>query len=52
MIADADRDPWFSADEAVGYGLIDHVLDRAWGLTMIDVSERAAGRGQLRVPGH
>jgi ATP-dependent Clp protease, protease subunit len=26
---DADRDRWFSADEAMGYGLVDHVITNA-----------------------
>lgn len=29
VVADADRDRWFSPTEAVEYGLIDRVLDRA-----------------------
>jgi ATP-dependent Clp protease protease subunit len=26
---DADRDRWFTADEAKAYGLVDHVISRA-----------------------
>jgi ATP-dependent Clp protease, protease subunit len=29
IIADADRDRWFTAEEAREYGLVDHVLNRA-----------------------
>jgi ATP-dependent Clp protease protease subunit len=25
---DSRRDRWFTAEEALGYGLIDHILDR------------------------
>ena len=27
--ADADRDKWFTAEEAKAYGLVDHVITRA-----------------------
>jgi ATP-dependent Clp protease protease subunit len=29
IIADFDRDRWFSADEALAYGFVDHVISRA-----------------------
>ena len=29
IIADSDRDRWFSAEEARDYGLLDHVISRA-----------------------
>ena len=29
IIADSDRDRWFSAEEAREYGLLDHVISRA-----------------------
>jgi ATP-dependent Clp protease protease subunit len=29
VTADADRDAWFTAEEARGYGFIDHVVTRA-----------------------
>jgi ATP-dependent Clp protease protease subunit len=27
VVADADRDTWFTAEEALAYGMVDHVLD-------------------------
>ena len=33
VIADSDRDRWFSAEEAKEYGLLDHVITRAGELT-------------------
>jgi ATP-dependent Clp protease, protease subunit len=27
IVADADRDLWFTAQEALEYGMVDHVLD-------------------------
>jgi ATP-dependent Clp protease protease subunit len=33
IIADSDRDRWFSAEEAREYGLLDHVITRAGELT-------------------
>jgi ATP-dependent Clp protease protease subunit len=27
IVADADRDTWFTAEEARAYGMVDHVLD-------------------------
>ena len=29
IIADSDRDRWFSAEEGREYGLLDHVISRA-----------------------
>ena len=26
--SDADRDHWFDADEALAYGMVDHIVDR------------------------
>lgn len=36
IIADSDRDRWFSAQEALEYGFIDHVIDRANQITTTD----------------
>ncbi|MCP3991337.1 MAG: ATP-dependent Clp protease proteolytic subunit [Actinomycetia bacterium] len=33
IVADSDRDRWFSAEEAREYGLLDHVISRAGDLT-------------------
>ena len=36
IIADSDRDRWFSAEEARDYGLLDHVISRAGELAQDD----------------
>jgi ATP-dependent Clp protease protease subunit len=28
VVADADRDHWFDADEALDYGMVDHIVDK------------------------
>ena len=33
VMADGDRDRWFSADEALEYGFIDHIQKHAEGAT-------------------
>jgi ATP-dependent Clp protease protease subunit len=42
IIADFDRDRWFSADEALAYGFVDHVISRA-GQLPDAISENANG---------
>lgn len=42
--ADADRDRWFTADEACDYGLVDHVLSHAGQLAGGSPRERRAPR--------
>lgn len=42
IIADFDRDRWFSAEEALAYGFVDHVISRA-GQLPDAISENANG---------
>jgi ATP-dependent Clp protease protease subunit len=29
IVADSDRDRWFTAEQAKDYGIVDHVIERA-----------------------
>ena len=45
IIADFDRDRWFSAQEALEYGFVDHVISRA-GQLPDSISENGNGRAR------
>ena len=47
IIADFDRDRWFSAAEALDYGFVDHVISRA-GQLPDAISENGNGNGSAR----
>jgi ATP-dependent Clp protease, protease subunit len=47
IIADFDRDRWFSAEEALAYGFVDHVISRA-GQLPDAISESENGNGSAR----
>ena len=48
IIADFDRDRWFSAQEALEYGFVDHVISRAGQLPGDAASQSQNGNGSAR----
>jgi ATP-dependent Clp protease protease subunit len=48
IIADFDRDRWFSAAEALDYGFVDHVISRAGQLPGDAASQSQNGNGSAR----
>ena len=48
ITADADRDRWFTAEEARDYGLVDHVVQQSVTPELVGPGSLGSGRGERR----